>query len=95
MRDNKVAGTLFKTTCIGFFGGFVGAVLLYFTITLRAAEHAAQMDAMSGASHMCGAGMAASWLALLSLPAGALFGFCLGGLFLWRKRCAARCPTLS
>jgi hypothetical protein len=92
MKDDKIAATLFETTCIGFFGGFVGGVLLYFVITLKAIEEARQMDASGSASHLCAAGTAATALAILSLPAGALFGLCLGGFFLWRKSVARRRP---
>jgi uncharacterized protein YneF (UPF0154 family) len=92
MKDDKVGGTLFETTCIGFIGGFVGGALLYFVITLKAMEEARQMDAPGSASHLCGAGAAATSLAILSIPAGALFGFCLGAFFLWRKSIARRRP---
>ncbi|HEY0101423.1 MAG TPA: hypothetical protein VGB76_21035 [Pyrinomonadaceae bacterium] len=92
MKGDKVALTLYETTCIGFLSGFAGGVLLYFAITLNAAAAAREMDAMGSASHMCAAGSAAMWLAILSVPAGAIFGFCLGGFFLWRKAAAGRRP---
>ncbi|HEY9402971.1 MAG TPA: hypothetical protein VIQ24_09770 [Pyrinomonadaceae bacterium] len=95
MKGDKVAQTLFETTAIGLLSGFAGGVLLYFTITLAAAERAAQTDAMSRASQMCSAGAAATALAILSVPAGTLFGFCLGGFFLWRRKRAARCARLT
>ena len=94
MKGDKVAQTLFETTGIGFFGGFAGGVLLYITIMLKASEAARQMNAGGGASHLCGADAAAMAVAILSVPAGTLFGFCLGGFFLWRKKRAARCPRL-
>jgi hypothetical protein len=92
MTREKIAATLFETTCIGFFGGFAGGVLLYFAIVLKAEAAAREMDAMSSASHMCGAGTAAFVLAVLSVPAGTIFGFCLGAFFLWRESVAERCP---
>jgi hypothetical protein len=92
MKDDKITGTLFETTCIGFFGGFAGGVLLYLVITLKAIEEARQMDALGSASHLCAAGTVATALAVLSLPAGTLFGLCLGGFFLWRKSVARRRP---
>jgi hypothetical protein len=92
MTREKIAATLFETTCIGLLSGFIGGVLLFFTINLRAEAHAQELDAMSRASYMCAAGSAASWLAILSLPAGAIFGFGLGAFFLWRKSVAERRP---
>ena len=92
MTRQKIAATLFETTCIGLLGGFFGGVLLYFVITLKAEAAARGMDAASRASQMCGAGTAAFVLAILSIPAGTIFGFCLGGFFLWRKSVAARRP---
>jgi hypothetical protein len=83
---------LFETTFIGIFAGFIGGVILYFAITLKAAEQARQMDASGSASRACAAGMAGMWLAIFSLPAGALFGLCLGGFLLWRKSVAERRP---
>lgn len=94
MKGDKVAQTLFETTGIGFLSGSVGGVLLYLTITLAEAEQAAQTGATSSASQMCGADAAAMTLAILSVPAVTLFGFCLGGFFLWRRKRAARCPRL-
>ena len=92
MTREKVAATLFETTCIGLFSGFIGGALLYFTFMLRAEAAARGMDAGSSATLMCGADTAAFALAILSLPAGAIFGFCLGALFLCRKCVAARRP---
>jgi hypothetical protein len=92
MTRNKIAATLFETTGIGLLSGFVGGVLLYVAIMVKAAEQARQMDVGGSASHLCAAGSAAFLLALLSIPAGTLFGLCLGGFFLWRKGVAARRP---
>jgi len=92
MTRNNVAEPLFTPTGIGLLSGFVGGVLLFFAITLNAEARAQEMDAMSRASYMCAAGSAASALAILSLPAGAIFGFCLGGFFLWRKSAAQHRP---
>jgi preprotein translocase subunit SecG len=92
MTRNKISRTLFETTGIGLLSGFVGGVLLYIAIMLRASEQARHMDAAGSASHLCGTGTAAFLLAILSIPAGALFGLCLGGFFLWRKAAAARRP---
>lgn len=90
MTGEKIATTLLNTTGIGLLSGFIGGVLLFVVITLNAEARAQELDAMSRASHLCAAGSAASALAILSLPAGALFGFCLGGFFIWRKSAAAR-----
>jgi preprotein translocase subunit SecG len=92
MTRNKISQTLFETTGIGLLSGFVGGVLLYIAIMLKASEQARQMDVGGSASHLCSAGSAAFMLALLSIPAGTLFGLCLGGFFLWRKSVAARRP---
>jgi hypothetical protein len=92
MTGQKIAATLFETTCIGIVGGFFGGVLLFFTITVNASLAARDMDASGSASHMCAAGSAAIWLSPLCLPAGTIFGFCLGAFFLWRKSVAARRP---
>ena len=92
MTRSSVALTLLKTTAVGIAGGFVGGLWLYFAIIRDAEAHAQNVEQMSRASYMCAAGMAASLLALLSLPAGALFGLCLGGVLLSRKRAAGRRP---
>jgi len=92
MTRNKISMTLFETTGIGFLGGFVGGTLLYFAITLNAQAQAQEVDARSRASYMCAADSVAFLSAVLSPPAGALFGLCLGGFFLWRKAVAARRP---
>jgi len=92
MTREKIAATLFETTSIGLLSGFIGGALLYFTVMLRAEVAAREMDAGASATHMCGAGTVAFLGAVLSLPAGAIFGFCLGAFLLWRKCAAARRP---
>ncbi|HJR09410.1 MAG TPA: hypothetical protein VJ842_19270 [Pyrinomonadaceae bacterium] len=92
MTLEKVAATLFKTTFIVSLCSFIGSVVLFFAITLHAEARVQELDAMSRESYMCAAGSAATWLVLLSLPAGAFFGFCLGGFFIWRKSVAERRP---
>ncbi len=92
MTRNKIAETLLTTAGIGVLGGFIGGALLFFAINLNAEARAQEMNAMSRASYMCAAGSAASVLAILSLPAGAIFGLCLGGFFLWHKSVALGRP---
>ena len=92
MTREKIVETLFTTTGIGLLSGLIGGALLFFAINLNAEARAQELDAMSRASYLCAAGSAASALAVLSLPAGAIFGFCLGGFFLWRKSVAERRP---
>ena len=92
MTWKKIAATLFKTTGIGLVSGFVGGVLLYLAIISDAQARAHEVAGMSRASYLCAAGTAAFLAALLSIPAGAIFGFCLGGFFLWCKSVAERRP---
>jgi hypothetical protein len=92
MTREKIATTLFKTTGIGLLSGFIGGVLLYFAILQNARAHAQEVADISYGSYMCAAGTAAFVFAMLSIPAGAIFGLCLGGFFLWLKSVAERRP---
>lgn len=92
MTRKSPAQTLWATTGIGLLGGIVGGIWLYLAITNNAEAHAQSLDPMMRASYMCSAGTAGSWLALFSLPIGAIFGLCLGGVFLRRQRAAERRP---
>lgn len=92
MMNERMRQTLFKTSMIGFAGGFVVGLWLYFSIMRNAAERMQQMDGMSRASYDCAAGSVAALAAFFSPPAGAIFGLCLGAFLLWRKSVALDRP---
>ena len=92
MTRNEISQTLFKTTSIGLVCGILGGLLLYFVLVLNALECQEEMSKLSHATYRCDVGMRAFLSALFCFPAGAIFGFCLGGFFLWRKAAAARRP---
>ncbi len=81
--------TLCRTTGIGLLSGLVGGIWLFYAITQNAEERIRELGAnsfMYAGSIRCSAGNAAMMLFILSLPAGAIFGLILGGIFLLYKR---------
>ncbi len=89
---NKTCSTLWRTTGIGLVSGLTGGITACQTIYQNAVAQTQQVNPGVRASYLCSAGTAAGWSGILSVPAGALFGLCLGGVFLLVKARSSRLP---
>ncbi len=89
---NKTLSTLLRTTGIGLVSGLTAGITACNTIYQNAVAETQQVEASARASYLCSAGSAASFIGMLSVPAGAIFGFCLGGIFLLVKTRSRRLP---
>lgn len=79
---NIIFKTLLRTSAIGLLSGPIFGFGLGISIYQDAKESVRHLPAMEAGSVLCAAGQAPFALGILGIPAGALFGLILGGLFL-------------